>query len=554
MGKCDEECCGSQVDLSDEKYGKAATAATKEKWKLLQLALLVGVVTLTIILFQGKSGDSNVLHQQTSKFSEATSKIKDPSPANIWDVSAAKKEDKKKKDKNDNKEEKKTKKKEARKKVNVKTLEVAVMKLERHFKYQPSTMTSEVFSLSRHTNIAGDKYDEELCEPQDDSHDEKYGKAAAAATKARCKFVQGVLFVGVVTLTVILFQGESNNHSRVVHSMPLKLGEDPSPVNVWDVSGAKKLNKVEEKKDKNKNGEKDKNDNKEKKKNKDKEKKDKNKNEKNYKNDTKEIMEARKKVNVKTLEVAVMKLDTEVRSIKKSLPSGHFMETDPGALKVTKKLQDATRKLLAARYGPDYDDPAGDVYGGHHYRIKFDLAFQKSMPDYAANGASGSFTIEMAPTSIIPHSVFTFLEVARLFKRNAASGGFGTAFHRNADHVLQARVQVRGVTHLAFQEYDKRYPHKKYTLGYAGRPSGPEFYVSIQNNSGNHGPGSQQAANPNEADGNFGRVISGFDVVDRVHKMPGQGFIGRSDDVVGIQEMTIMVPSADGKYTVWKGA
>jgi len=365
MGKCDEECCGSLADLSDEKYGKAAAASTKENLKLLQLALVVGVVTLTIVLFQGKSGDSHLVHQ-ASKFS---------APANIWDVSPAKKEDKEKKDKTDDKEKKKTKKKEAR-----------------------------------------------------------------------------------------------------------------------------------------------------------------------------------KKVDVKILEAALMKLDTEVRSIKKSLPNGHFMETDPGALEVTKKLQDATQKLMAARYGPDYDDPAGDVYGGHHYRIKFDLAFQKSMPDYAENGASGSFTIEMAPTSIIPHAVFTFLEVARLFKRNAASGGFGTAFHRNADHVLQARVQVRAVQHLAFQEYDKRYPHKKYTLGYAGRPSGPEFYVSIQNNSGNHGPGSQQKANPNEADGNFGRVISGFDVVDRVHKMPGHGFIGTGEDVVGIQEMTIQVPSADGTYTVWKGA
>ncbi len=40
-------------------------------------------------------------------------------------------------------------------------------------------------------------------------------------------------------------------------------------------------------------------------------------------------------------------------------------------------------------------------------------------------------------------------------------------FHRNAGHVLQAQVrsQAQG---LAFQEYSPLFPHKQFTMGYAG--------------------------------------------------------------------------------------
>ena len=34
------------------------------------------------------------------------------------------------------------------------------------------------------------------------------------------------------------------------------------------------------------------------------------------------------------------------------------------------------------------------------------------------------------------------------------------------------------VEHLGFQEYHASYPHVKYTLGFAGRPGGPAWYIS----------------------------------------------------------------------------
>lgn len=231
------------------------------------------------------------------------------------------------------------------------------------------------------------------------------------------------------------------------------------------------------------------------------------------------------------LESSVQALDVKVRTIKAKVD---IFETDPSAQQAAKELQQATRELLAARYGPN--EP---------YHVKVVLEFQKSIPDFAEKGAHGEFLIEMAPSALIPHSVFTFMEVAR----NWESG----AFHRIAPHVLQVMVRTKThVQHLAFQEYSPEYPHKKMTCGYAGRPSGPAFYVSIQDNSRNHGPGSQQAHNPYEADANFGRVIEGFDEsVMRIPKVPGNGFLNDQSLHVIIKEMIIMVPDESGEYQVW---
>jgi cyclophilin family peptidyl-prolyl cis-trans isomerase len=71
----------------------------------------------------------------------------------------------------------------------------------------------------------------------------------------------------------------------------------------------------------------------------------------------------------------------------------------------------------------------------------------------------------------------------------------GCSFHRNARHVVQGGpvtnhlnpganlrkpFKVADLSSVAFQEYHPDFPHKKYTLGYAGRPGGPDFYVSTQ--------------------------------------------------------------------------
>jgi hypothetical protein len=147
----------------------------------------------------------------------------------------------------------------------------------------------------------------------------------------------------------------------------------------------------------------------------------------------------------------VHELDVNVRKIK---VTGVFMEVDPGGLAATKRLQDATRLLLAKRYGK-YKKP---------YSVLVDLIFQDSHPTFATLGDHASFVIELAPADLLPHSVYTFLEICRHWPEKRG------AFHRIANHVLQVQTQGKQVEHLAFQEYSPQYPHVKGTVGYAGRP------------------------------------------------------------------------------------
>ena len=137
---------------------------------------------------------------------------------------------------------------------------------------------------------------------------------------------------------------------------------------------------------------------------------------------------------------------------------------------------------------------------------------------------------------------------------------------------------------LAFQEYNSAYPHQKYTLGYAGRPGktitthslhvyavlyyihtdiyytaihctvstiytgGPEFYISIEDNTKNHGPGSQ--GSNVEADSCFGKLLinsidDNINTVKRIQKQPGgtppYGFIEKPINFIDIVDMKLKV-------------
>lgn len=217
-------------------------------------------------------------------------------------------------------------------------------------------------------------------------------------------------------------------------------------------------------------------------------------------------------------------LEKIVRAIKKT---GVIMEADKESLAMTGNLQDATRKLLKLRYGD---------FGSKNYRVELILEFQASIPDFKEKGKEGSIIIEMAPISLVPCSVYNFMEIARTWKSGA--------FHRNAGHVLQALARSDVTESMPFQEYSKDFPHKKGTMGYAGRPSGPEFYISIEDNSENHGPGSQQNHNKYEADSIIGTVVKGMEdgTVARIHTMPGREFLEKKNDWVLIRTMRVLVP------------
>ncbi len=155
--------------------------------------------------------------------------------------------------------------------------------------------------------------------------------------------------------------------------------------------------------------------------------------------------------------------------------------------------------------------------------------------------------IELAPINLMPHSVHIFL--------SQLSEGYWTrgtpAIVMNPGHVLQAcphpcletkamggsypgdpYVDMRhaGLDTVSFQEYHPAYPHEKYTIGFAGRPhSGPEFYINLMNNTLDHGPkeailntalGDEEFEEIDEMamepDPCFGKIISGFEVIDKI--------------------------------------
>jgi len=113
------------------------------------------------------------------------------------------------------------------------------------------------------------------------------------------------------------------------------------------------------------------------------------------------------------------------------------------------------------------------------------------------------------------------------FLRQVRSGLWtGASFHRNAGHVLQAGLAHKAVpaeqrASVPFQEYSPSLPHEKFTVGFAGRPGGPDWYISTVDNTRNHGPGSQSpdAALFGEADPCFGKVVAGFDVLAAMRAM-----------------------------------
>jgi cyclophilin family peptidyl-prolyl cis-trans isomerase len=175
-----------------------------------------------------------------------------------------------------------------------------------------------------------------------------------------------------------------------------------------------------------------------------------------------------------------------------------------------------SREILRARFGER--EP---------YRARITVQF----PDATATAEPelGDITVELAPSSLMPTAVLYWLSQVQ------AGLWDGCAFIRNAHHVLQASAQSMDRKDLhrrfktlpwqgegvPFQEYSPSFPHQKYTLGLAGRPGGPDFYISTVDNTANHGPGGQGSYDlPSEADSCFAKVISGFDIVDRMHKAP----------------------------------
>lgn len=133
--------------------------------------------------------------------------------------------------------------------------------------------------------------------------------------------------------------------------------------------------------------------------------------------------------------------------------------------------------------------------------------------------------IEMAPLDLMPHSVNLFLQQVHhgLWDGNELTTNpdhiMSFGYHRASAH--EGFVD-RALETVSYQEYSHKYPHVQWTVGFMGRPSGPDFYINKLDNTVAHGPGGQANSEDmhNEADPCFGRVVEGFDVLNEINAIP----------------------------------
>ncbi|KAL3796035.1 hypothetical protein HJC23_013092 [Cyclotella cryptica] len=154
----------------------------------------------------------------------------------------------------------------------------------------------------------------------------------------------------------------------------------------------------------------------------------------------------------------------------------------------------------------------------------------------------GVFLVELAPLDLMPVAINLFLQQIHHKLWN------GCAFVINAMHILQAGPHLfdsnryfpnhetlhskftnAKLDKMPFQEYHEKYPHVQWTLGFAGRPAGPDFYINKIDNSKNHGPGGQVNHDLHEeADPCFGKIVQGMQHVAEIDKIPvgyDEGFL-----------------------------
>lgn len=190
-----------------------------------------------------------------------------------------------------------------------------------------------------------------------------------------------------------------------------------------------------------------------------------------------------------------------------------------------KLLQDVSKQDAILKYGAgrirvelilDFpeDAAAAAASAQQHHPSKSN---RHTRGDAAVAKKPHSLVMEMAPLSLMPHSVFMFLEMvdAELFD--------GCSFILNAMHVIKAAplpydgssttakvnsFKNKGLDTVAFREYNKDYPHQKHTVGFAADGS-PSFYINTQDNSDIH-----------VGDPCFAQIVSGFDTVQRLEEAP----------------------------------
>ena len=133
------------------------------------------------------------------------------------------------------------------------------------------------------------------------------------------------------------------------------------------------------------------------------------------------------------------------------------------------------------------------------------------------------FTIETAPTPLVPHSIHAFMSMVETKAWDGAALMFveihkGVIIASVDDDKDNVPVNDKLTKRLLFPEYSHEFPHHKNTVGFGGNPGGPNFYFNLADNSDIHGPGGQAKHElMGEADSCFAKITHGADIMDKIN-------------------------------------
>jgi len=217
---------------------------------------------------------------------------------------------------------------------------------------------------------------------------------------------------------------------------------------------------------------------------------------------------------MKELDATKQKLKKEINSIS-AFDQERAMSRDLAFKEQVALLQQATqresKRTVLERFGP----------GPHQVQMTFEYP--------PSSNEQYNFIIELAPLDLVPHAIHLFLEQVEHGLWN------DTSFYLIGDHVIQggptiSREEVEihktrssmyafhemDLDTLSFPEYSAEYPHTEWTVGFAGRPGGPDIYINLENNTEIHGPGGQhQHALSEYGDACFGKIVLGREFIER---------------------------------------
>jgi cyclophilin family peptidyl-prolyl cis-trans isomerase len=185
-----------------------------------------------------------------------------------------------------------------------------------------------------------------------------------------------------------------------------------------------------------------------------------------------------------------------------------------------KHIQETSAKAVVAAYG----------VGPHHVEV---VVKNRA-------GVSSKFVIALALVSEMPHAIHHFLQMVELklwdgmmlvhgINKDSVTATNVSPGHREFE--LQ-RFLDANLTHMAFTEFSSETnppPNQhKYSVAFAGRPGGPEFYVNMEENSQLH-----------DHESVFGVVSEGREVIDKFFSLKAKKMSRNRVDILTIESIRL---------------